>query len=137
MYSIVYVSTAQPDLETRVIEKIFDEFRVKNDEMNIRGILMYSAGNFFQILESKYEDRQLIIDLFERIQKDGRHYDVIKIIERRTGAQCFTKYHTSFKTIFNPADVKELYSFLKQEKNCNPDGYSDVAYLTQKFLSLI
>ena len=137
MYSIVYVSTANPDLDVSTIESIFDAFRRKNDELNIRGILMYSQGNFFQILETKYEDRQLIIDLFDSIRKDDRHYDVIKIVERQTEAECFTKYHTSFKTIVNPAEVNELYKFLKQEEKCHPSGYSDVAYLSQKFLALI
>ena len=137
MYSIVYVSTANPDLDVSTIESIFDDFRRKNDDRNIRGILMYSQGNFFQILETQYQDRQSIIDLFQRIKEDDRHYDVIKIIERRTEAECFTKYHTSFKTMVNPAEVSELYRFLKQEEKCNPGGYSDVAYLSQKFLALI
>jgi len=102
MYSIVYFSTAQPDLEAKVIENIFNIFRVNNDAHYIRGILMYSDGNFFQILETAVESKQVIIDLFQKIQMNGRHYDVTKIIEKRTTAQCFTKYHTAFKTLFNP-----------------------------------
>lgn len=137
MYSIVYVSTAQPDLEARVVKNIFDKFRINNDVHNIRGILMYSDGNFFQVLETEIKSKQVIIDLYQKIQMDGRHYDVTKIIEKGTKAQCFTKYHTAFKTMFNSADVKELYKFLKQEKQYNPEGYSKIAYLTQKFLALI
>ena len=104
---------------------------------NIKGILLYSQGNFFQVLESEFDNKQIILDLYENIKNDGRHYDVIKIMEKQTSAPSFSKYNTAFKAVFKSADIKELYSFLKEEEKYNPEGYPKIAYLTQKFLALI
>ncbi len=137
MYSIVYVSTAQPELSEKELQKIFDFSEKNNNARSITGILIYHDGNFFQVLESEENDKELIIDLFERIKKDPRHYDVIKIMSKETRSKAFSKYHSSFTTMINPANVSELYSFLKQEEEINPEGYKEIAYLTQKFLALI
>lgn len=137
MYSIVYVSTAQPDLEELAIKRMLEEFQGINNLRNIRGILLYSRGNFFQVLESEFRNKQDVIDLYENIKNDGRHYDVIKILEKRTSATLFSKYSTAFKSIYNSTNIKELYNFLNEEKKYNPEGYSKIAYLAQKFLALI
>jgi len=137
LYSIAYVSTAQPDLEEISIKKMMEEFKVQNQLQNIRGILLYSQGNFFQILEVESSRKRVLKDLFKKIQKDGRHYDVIKILEKETPAPSFSQYGTAFKTVFKSDNIKELYNFLKEEQQYNPEGYSKIAYLTQKFLTLI
>ena len=137
LYSIAYVSTAQPDLEEIAIKKMMEEFKVQNQLRNIRGILLYSQGNFFQILEIESSQSRVITDLFKKIRKDGRHYDVIKILEKETPSPSFSEYDTAFKTVFKSANIKELYTFLKEEQEYNPEGYSKIAYLTQKFLTLI
>jgi len=137
LYSIVYVSTAQPDLEEIAIKRMLEEFQGINNLQNIRGILLYSRGNFFQVLESEFQDRQIILDLYENIKNDGRHYDVIKILEKQTSAPSFSKYSSAFKSIYKSTNIKELYNFLKEEEKYNPEGYSKIAYLSQKFMTLI
>jgi hypothetical protein len=116
---------------------MFEDFKRYNDRHNIRGILLYFQGNFFQVLESEYRNKQVILDLFENIKNDGRHYDVIKIMEKRTVAPAFSDYKTAFTTIYQSANIKELYNFLKEEEKYNPEGYPKIAYLSQKFLALI
>ena len=137
LYSIVYVSTAQPDLEEIAIKRMLEEFQGLNNLQNIRGILLYSQGNFFQVLESEFKNKQVILDLYENIKNDGRHYDVIKILEKQTSAPSFSKYNTAFKAIYKSGNIKELYNFLKEEQQYNPEGYSKIAYLSQKFMALI
>jgi len=116
---------------------MLEEFRGFNDLRNIRGILLYSSGNFFQVLEAEFQHRQVILDLFENIKRDGRHYDVIKILEKQTSAPSFSNFDTAFKAIYKSSNTKELYNFLKEEEEYNPEGYSKIAYLSQKFLTLI
>ncbi|MBX2828477.1 MAG: BLUF domain-containing protein [Flavobacteriaceae bacterium] len=137
MYSIVYYSTAQPYLENRDIEELLVNSEKANNENNISGILVYKEGNFFQILECPIAEKETIIQLFERILKDPRHYNVIKVIERHNRARLFDKYRSTFKALLNPTEITAIYNYLKQEKEYNPEGYSEVSYLTQKFLALI
>lgn len=116
---------------------MMEEFRAKNELKKIKGILLYSRGNFFQVLEVEYGRKQLLTNLFENIKNDGRHYDVIKIMEKQSSAPFFSQYDTAFKVVYKATNFKELYNFLNDEKQYNPEGYSKIAYLTQKFLSLI
>ncbi|MEL6812087.1 MAG: BLUF domain-containing protein [Bacteroidota bacterium] len=137
MYTIVYVSTVQPYVDETGIEAIFSHSERINNKHKIGGILMYSEGNFFQILEIEYAKKHIIIDLFEKIKKDPRHYNVIKIFGKKTTAPSFSKYHTSFNVVKDSSNIRELFRFLKNEKKYNPEGYSEIAYLAQKFLALI
>jgi len=137
LYSIVYVSTGNPTVEDKVIEAIFEDFKAANEALGICGILMYSEGNFFQILEIEYTRKDIIIDLFEKIKKDDRHHDIIKITEHQTVSRAFSKYVCTFITLIKPGEISDLYKFLRQEKIYNPKGYEGIAYLTQKFLTLI
>jgi len=137
IYSICYVSTCDPTLEQDDVKALFKQTESANNKANIGGILLYSEGNFFQILECDSNHKDVIINLFDKIKDDSRHYDVMKIFEKTTPSRSFSKYHSDFKAIENPANIKELYNFLKLEKQNNPEGYSQIAYLAQKFLTLI
>ncbi|WP_299215432.1 BLUF domain-containing protein [uncultured Aquimarina sp.] len=131
--TISYVSTADPSLTNSEVNKLFEFVKLHNDSQNITGILMYSDGNFFQVLEG---EKDLIQALFAKILLDSRHYDVIKIFDRKTPNCSFSKYHSSFKVLGEKYNHKELQHFLREEKSYNPDNYNNISYLTNKFMKL-
>jgi len=112
---------------------LFEYVRLKNNDLKIKGILMFSDGNFFQVLEGKKEHIHL---LFEKIQQDERHYNIIKIFDREITNSAFSKYHSSFKVMDENFGHKELQQFLKEEKSYNPDNFKNISYLTNKFMKL-
>lgn len=61
--TISYVSTANRLLTNADINELLDFVKVKNNSLNITGILMYSDGNFFQILEG---EKTIIKELFKK-----------------------------------------------------------------------
>jgi len=52
-YSIVYVSTASKDLEKKEIERTLNSSKTWNNENDVTGLLLFSEGNFFQIIEGE------------------------------------------------------------------------------------
>ncbi|WP_298541331.1 BLUF domain-containing protein [uncultured Aquimarina sp.] len=132
--TISYVSTANPSLTNSEINELFEFVKLNNDSQNITGILMYSDGNFFQVLEG---EKDLIQDLFEKILLDPRHYDVIKIFDRKIPNSSFSTYHSSFTVLGQKYNHKELQHFLKEEESYNPDNYKNISYLANKFMKLL
>ncbi|TSE03595.1 BLUF domain-containing protein [Aquimarina algiphila] len=132
-YIISYVSTVNPDISNSDISELMDYVSSHNNAINITGILIYSEGNFFQILEGKEE---LVKMMFERIKKDSRHYNIIKMLYKEIKKTSFTEYHSSFTVISNGSSQEELQLFLQKEKINNPEHYKSISYLTQKFMKL-
>lgn len=91
-YAISYVSTC--DLNSREeIEKLLEQTQISNLKKNISGILLFSEGNFFQVIEGE-EDQ--IKSLFSAISSDERHHNLIKIFERPIQTDLYDGYECDF-----------------------------------------
>ncbi|MBQ0736432.1 BLUF domain-containing protein [Aquimarina celericrescens] len=133
-YIISYVSTVNPDLSNTDIAKLMDHVNVHNNTIGLTGILIYSEGNFFQVLEGEEE---IVKRMFERIKKDSRHYNIIKMLDKEMNDHSFSEYHSSFTVISDHYSQTELQEFLNKEKDYNPEHYKSILYLTQKFMKLL
>lgn len=75
---LVYISqNLIPGDEAQVkaeIEQILETSRRNNSKVGVTGALMYNSGCFTQILEG---EQSHITGVFERIQRDTRHSDVV------------------------------------------------------------
>lgn len=80
-HSISYISTAQSNLSAEHLENLLEDIALKNNALDISGILLCSEGNFFQLMEGEKEKVQ---DLFSRIKEDSRHNNLIKFIDKPT-----------------------------------------------------
>jgi hypothetical protein len=133
MYTITYVSTASPYLSEEETKKLLVSAKNDNISNDISGVLIYSDGNFFQIIEG---EEQKIKKLFIKIEQDPRHYNLIKLLDKSIEAFSFASYTSSFTIIYDRSNIKELNKFLNREKQYNPLGFENISYLTQKFIPL-
>ncbi len=133
-YTISYVSTVSSNLSDTDIENLMNYVREHNNLLNITGILLHSDGNFFQVLEG---EKEIIKMMFERIKKDARHYNIIKMLDKEISDNSFSAYHSSFTVISGHYGNTELQQFLKNEKDYNPEHFKSISYLTQKFMNLL
>ncbi len=81
---LLYASRAV-DISPETIEAILHECRSRNPESGITGVLCYGGGIFLQVIEG---GRMAISQLYNQIQRDARHKDVVllnyeEITERR------------------------------------------------------
>ncbi|WP_324720151.1 BLUF domain-containing protein [Salinimicrobium sp. HB62] len=74
---ICYISTATKHLDDKEVEALMKEWQEQNSKQNIKGILLYSEGHFFQVLEGEKES---VLSLFQEIQQDSRHTSVIQVL---------------------------------------------------------
>ena len=92
-YAICYVSTAEKDLSPEEINHLLDQSKEKNNQKDIAGILLYSEGNFFQVLEGEKSE---VLKIFELIQEDERHYNIIKIFGKEIPEKKYDGYEVDF-----------------------------------------
>ncbi|TDN83865.1 FAD-dependent sensor of blue light [Salegentibacter sp. 24] len=76
-HAICYISNKEESLSFSLVLELLEFSREQNSIHDIKGVLLYSEGNFFQILEG---DKKTVLALFEKIKNDPRHYGIIQII---------------------------------------------------------
>ncbi len=132
-HSISYVSTVDSRLTDLEIKNLLLFVKETNMINNITGIFIYSEGNFFQVIEG---ETKKVEALFEKIYNDTRHYNIIKILDKKIEDITFSKYYSYFTIMFGASKHRELQHFLKREQTHNPEHFKNISYLTHKFLKL-
>lgn len=77
IHHLIYVSTAVRPLSEGALDEMLAQARRKNLLRGLTGLLVYGGGNFMQLLEGP---REAVEDVYRRIARDPRHYDVTCIV---------------------------------------------------------
>lgn len=108
-YAICYVSTASKSLDRKEIDKVLNRTKKKNNEKDITGILLYSEGNFFQVLEGEKSE---VLKIYEYIEEDERHYNIIKIFGKEVPDRTFDGYEVDFISEHSKYSEERLQKYL-------------------------
>ncbi|MDT0641651.1 BLUF domain-containing protein [Zunongwangia sp. F363] len=92
-YAVCYVSTANPSIKRWEIEELLLHSRKENNATGITGLLLYSDGNFLQVMEGEKEQIQ---KLYRKIKEDKRHHNLIRIFGREINKESFDGYDVDF-----------------------------------------
>lgn len=112
-YAITYVSTATSELSNSGVEELLESCKKWNNNHKITGLLLYSDGNFLQILEG---EKGHVRDLFEKIKKDIRHKNLIKIFEKEISEESFDGYDSdivSESTKYDPMKMERYFDHIQ------------------------
>ncbi|SHG03460.1 Sensors of blue-light using FAD [Salegentibacter echinorum] len=112
-YAITYVSTASESLTAQDISELLKYSKHSNNDDDITGILLFSEGNFFQVLEGKKEK---VLALYEKIKNDDRHRNIIKIISKEIHKEAYDGYEADFiseNSYVNPEKFQDYLNYLK------------------------
>ena len=110
---IFYVSNVSSTLTPMKIQELLSKSQKKNGQKGINGILLFSGGNFYQVLDGPTD---IIKQLWEKIKEDDRHHSIIKIFEERASHPSFETYlcdYISENDVFQYENIKELFDQLK------------------------
>lgn len=88
-HAICYISTATRNFNEQEIEGLLEKWRVQNGKYNIKGVLLFSEGHFFQVLEGK---KKKVLMLFNKIKEDPRHTGIIQVIGKDLSQGSFDDY---------------------------------------------
>jgi hypothetical protein len=96
MLQMLYVSGASRPLSTDEIEKILAVSRRNNLRDGVTGMLLWADGVFIQILEG---EAKTVRSVFQRIEADDRHKNVMVVLEQAAGKRLFTQWSMGFKRL--------------------------------------
>tara|TARA_B100000678_G_scaffold43188_3_gene32923 strand:+ start:73944 stop:74300 length:357 start_codon:yes stop_codon:yes gene_type:complete len=95
------------------IQELLSKSQQKNHKRGIYGILLFSEGNFYQVIDGP---TAIIKQLWEKIKKDDRHHSIIKIFEERAPQPSFDNYLCDYiceNDVFQYENLKEFFDHLK------------------------
>ena len=96
MYFLVYASSAVNLFSEEDLAKLLEVSRRNNEKVEITGLLLYSSGNFMQVLEGPEKN---VIETHNRIAKDPRHSGLITLVQGPREAREFTEWSMGFKRL--------------------------------------
>jgi len=94
------------------LAQILEESKTWNEAHGLTGMLLYiegeflkyNGGRFIQVLEGDEAD---VKEIFEKIQTDNRHFNIIKLTEAKMIRRSFEDWSMGFKAMTH-TDYKEL-----------------------------
>lgn len=109
MHHIIYTSTGvQPLLSDADLGNLLRQAREYNTQHHITGVLLYSNGNFLQVLEG---EQQALADLYARISADKRHQSILKLADKEIQARSFPAWSMAFQPV-SPAEFAQVVGYL-------------------------
>ena len=131
-YAICYVSTANNSLESNEVVEILDQTEVRNNQIGIRGFLIYSEGNFIEVIEG---EEKMIKELFLTIKDDPRHKNIIIIFEKLCDKELFEKEDREVSFISQSTEFRKikLENFYECSINLDPGTQSVVKNMLTQF----
>jgi hypothetical protein len=85
----IWSSTAAEDFGDAALQRLLDQARVANEQTGVTGMLLYSRGSFFQVLEG----RPAAVDMaFDQIYSDARHVAIAQLIFEPVAQRAFADW---------------------------------------------
>ena len=131
MYRLMYMSTATIDFSDKDLEDLLEVSRKNNKEKNISGLLIVKGRTFIQCLEG---DEENVLAIYEKIQKDDRHRDLIELIEEDAEIRYFPDWEMGYKNIRNLTNIEsgKLKDFSLEDTEKLPK--EDIPQLFKRFI---
>lgn len=117
MVQCIYCSkSVDTQLSADELESILDQSRVNNERIDVTGMLLYESGAFFQVLEG---DRNVVEELYQRLEGDERHQNVIKLIVEPIEERNFGTWSMGYPKVSRAelAQIDGLNDFFSQGKS--------------------
>ena len=95
-YQLTYLSEPFPWINIADIHDILHTSRRFNSENDITGCLIYTKKIFIQLLEG---DQDIIDPLYQRIEKDKRHFNVEVLYTSNTDKRIFSKWAMAYLSL--------------------------------------
>lgn len=96
LMQLIYVSTARGDLDDALLVALANDAARFNGAHGLTGMLLYSRGGFLQVLEG---EAQPLAELWQRIQRDPRHYGLIQLRHAPLTSRDFGQWSMGFRRL--------------------------------------
>lgn len=96
LYCLVYTSVASRDMSDDELKALLQKSRIKNQKLNITGMLLHLEPFFIQVLEG---EEATVTEAFNRIKADSRHQKVSLIYKKKIQSRTFPDWTMGFNRI--------------------------------------
>lgn len=130
-HAICYISTATKDFTDSEIRELLNKWKEKNSRKNIKGILLFSQGHFFQVLEG---EKTNVLEMFYAISKDPRHTGLIQIMGKDIYRGSFDDYIVDHLKEGNFSRPKVISEYCESVKGMDPETQQQIKTVLQSFI---
>lgn len=96
LHHLIYLSTPTVPFTPTQLQELLRECRVNNTNRALTGVLFYGKQHFMQLIEGEEAD---VCALYERLQHDPRHHNLIKIADKPIQARAFADWSMAFQRL--------------------------------------
>jgi hypothetical protein len=93
MYHLVYISQASENMTLTTLVVLLMQARALNERHQVTGALVYGDGQFMQVMEG---EEAVVKDVYARVAKDARHYNVRTLAEGPLATRSFAQWSMAF-----------------------------------------
>lgn len=101
---VIYHSAARGEVHDADLARLLADAREHNARLGVTGILLYSEGTFFQVLEGEAD---VLDGLMRVIAKDPRHTDIVTIVREPIAWRSFADWTMGYAPLA-PEDVGSI-----------------------------
>eukprot|EP00456_Euglypha_rotunda_P041709 TRINITY_DN3241_c0_g1_i3.p1 TRINITY_DN3241_c0_g1~~TRINITY_DN3241_c0_g1_i3.p1 ORF type:complete len:138 (-),score=31.74 TRINITY_DN3241_c0_g1_i3:20-433(-) len=94
MKRLLYISTARSILNASELEELLSKSRAANAKADLTGLLLVGGRRFLQVLEGPDE---AVIQTYERIKNDPRHFALVKLHDKAIEARAFGSWSMGYE----------------------------------------
>jgi hypothetical protein len=130
-HAICYISTTNNSFTVGEIETLLPEWRENNNKENIKGILLFSEGNFFQVLEG---EKTKVLELFQRIKEDPRHNNIIQVVGQDLSKGSFDHYIVEHLDEAEYSKPELVSQYCESVKGMDPETQQQIKNILKSFI---
>lgn len=134
LYEIVYHSQASSNLNEIEINNILNHSRKKNASKGITGCLLHHNKQFLQILEG---DEASVTALYNQIQKDKRHKNVVTLHAEKVSERIFDKWNMAFQEFSDDRQMENTIGIAALNEVLSRDNSGNISKEIFKMMSTV
>jgi hypothetical protein len=130
MHHIIYMSQASKPLSPEELVRLLIQARSVNEQHYITGALVYGDNHFLQVIEG---EEKAVTTLYQRIARDYRHQQVVKLADNPIQQRRFAQWAMAFDDV-SADQFKELIGCIlpvQVAEQIPPDGELDQVLLAK------
>ena len=127
LHHLIYSSIANINLTEVELHRLLDHWRIKNTQLGITGLLLYSEGHILQVLEG---DADVVYSLYATIAADPRHRSLIKLADGPVADRAFADWSMQMRTV-DSADFTRIVL----TSNSMPEHIGNLLPLLEAFMA--
>ena len=127
LHHLIYSSTANINLTEAELHRLLGHWRIKNTQLGITGLLLYSEGHILQVLEGAAD---VVYSLYATIAANPRHRSLVKLADGPVANRAFADWSMQMRTV-DAADFTRIVL----TSNSMPEHITNLLPLLEAFMA--